>query len=42
MQQANDIWLAYRLRWKRRRFLFRAFRKRHQITAAADRMGHLC
>lgn len=31
--------LAYWLRWKRRRLLFRAWRKRGQITAVADRTG---
>lgn len=30
-------WGAYRLRWKRRRFLFRVWRKRNQIKPLADR-----
>lgn len=30
------LWKAYRLRWKRRRFLFRIWRKRHQITPLHD------
>lgn len=30
-------WAAYRLRWKRRRLLWRGFRKRRQIVAVADR-----
>lgn len=30
-------WEAYRLRWKRRRLLFRALRKRGQLVAVADR-----
>lgn len=30
-------WHAYRLRWKRRRFLFRIWRKRRQISPANDR-----
>ncbi|MEM9785397.1 MAG: glycosyltransferase family 2 protein [Pseudomonadota bacterium] len=28
---------AYRMRWKRRRFLFRVWRKRHQIARVTDR-----
>ncbi|MEO0918905.1 MAG: glycosyltransferase family 2 protein [Pseudomonadota bacterium] len=28
---------AYRMRWKRRRFLFRIWRKRHQISSVVDR-----
>jgi glycosyltransferase involved in cell wall biosynthesis len=32
------LWGAYRLRWKRRRFLFRIWRKRHEITPAINRM----
>ncbi|MFN3661453.1 glycosyltransferase family 2 protein [Yoonia sp.] len=27
-----DLLMAYRMRWKRRRFLFRIWRKRHEIT----------
>jgi hypothetical protein len=27
----TDLWLAYRLRWKRRRYLFRAWRKAAQL-----------
>jgi hypothetical protein len=34
---ARDVWMAYRMRWKRRRFLFRVWRKRHQITPVQDR-----
>ncbi len=30
-------WRAYRLRWKRRGFLFRAFRKRRQVQPVVDR-----
>ena len=36
-QRLHGLWHAYRLRWKRRRFLFRIWRKRHQIQAAIDR-----
>lgn len=34
-------WGAYRLRWKRRRFLFRVWRKRKQIAAVHDRTAGL-
>jgi hypothetical protein len=37
----SGIWGAYRLRWKRRRFLFRIWRKRHQITPLHDRTNGL-
>jgi hypothetical protein len=36
-RQMKSYWLAYRLRWKRRRFLSRIWRKRKQIRIAADR-----
>ena len=39
MLTASDLWLAYKLRWKRRRLLFRALRKRRQIKALVDRTG---
>lgn len=32
-----ELIMAYRLRWKRRRLLWRALRKRHQLQALADR-----
>jgi frataxin-like iron-binding protein CyaY len=32
-----DAWMAYRLRWKRRRLLWRAFRKRRQLRCVVDR-----
>ena len=32
---------AYRMRWKRRRFLFRVWRKRHQITPVVDRTADI-
>ncbi|TMV07275.1 glycosyltransferase family 2 protein [Ruegeria sediminis] len=32
---------AYRLRWKRRRLLWRSFRSRHHLTALADRTGRI-
>ncbi len=32
---------AYRMRWKRRRLLFRALRKRRQLAAVADRSAQL-
>ena len=35
-------WLdAYRLRWKRRRLLWRAFRSRHQLTTLQDRTDQI-
>ena len=34
---APNAWLAYRLRWKRRRMLFRIWRKRRQITPIVNR-----
>lgn len=35
------IWLAYRLRWKRRRLLFRVWRKRRQIRPLIDRTARI-
>lgn len=37
----NDLWLAYRLRWKRRRFLWRIWRKRRQIALVHDQTGNI-
>ena len=37
MGAARTLWTLYRLRWKRRRLLFRALRKRRQLTAVVDR-----
>lgn len=34
-----ELWMAYRMRWKRRRLLLRAWRKRKQIAAVQDRTG---
>jgi glycosyltransferase involved in cell wall biosynthesis len=36
-QSPADLWMAYRLRWKRRRLLARALRSRHDLTAVHDR-----
>lgn len=33
--------MTYRLRWKRRRYLFRAFRKASQLTVVANRTGNI-
>ncbi|MGL5010027.1 MAG: glycosyltransferase family 2 protein [Paracoccaceae bacterium] len=33
----SDLWLAYRLRWKRRRYLFRSWRKSGQLRLLSDR-----
>ncbi|MDP5360789.1 MAG: glycosyltransferase family 2 protein, partial [Paracoccaceae bacterium] len=38
-KRVRSLWLAYRLRWKRRRFLFRIWRKRKQISVKVDRTG---
>ncbi len=35
------LWGAYRLRWKRRRFLFRVWRKRGQISRKRDRTAQI-
>ncbi|MFC3613506.1 glycosyltransferase family 2 protein [Lutimaribacter marinistellae] len=35
------LWDAYRLRWKRRRLLWRSFRSRHALTPLADRTGKI-
>lgn len=35
----SDLWLAYRLRWRRRRLLARAIRSRHDLSAVSDRTG---
>ncbi len=37
MSIAADAWEAYRLRWKRRRLLWRAFRKRRELTSVVNR-----
>lgn len=37
----SDLWLAYRLRWKRRRYLFRAWRKADQLRKVSDRRMHM-
>lgn len=34
-------WILYRLRWKRRRLLLRAWRKRRQLTPVADRTAQI-
>ncbi len=36
-----DLAFAYRMRWKRRRFLFRVWRKRKQITPVSDRTAQI-
>lgn len=37
MGRASRLWTDYRLRWKRRRFLARAWRKRREMTVQVDR-----
>ena len=39
MGKAQQLWQAYKLRWKRRRLLFRALRKRSQISPVRDQTG---
>ncbi len=39
--QLSKLTMAYRLRWKRRRLLLRAFRKRRQLTPLSDRTGNI-
>lgn len=41
MNRLSDLALAYRLRWKRRRLLLRALRKRRQLRAVADRTADI-
>ncbi|WP_101066863.1 glycosyltransferase family 2 protein [Roseovarius salinarum] len=41
MERIADPVMAYRLRWKRRRLLHRAFRKRRQLATVADRTGRI-
>jgi hypothetical protein len=41
MEWLRHAGIAYRLRWKRRRLLFRAWRKRHQLRAVADRTASI-
>ncbi|MEL6914290.1 MAG: glycosyltransferase family 2 protein [Pseudomonadota bacterium] len=36
---AAELWLAYRLRWRRRKYLYRAWRKRAELTAVNFRLG---
>jgi hypothetical protein len=37
----KGLWRAYRLRWKRRRFLFRVWRKRKQISVVRDQTNQI-
>ncbi len=37
MSHPADLWLAYKLRWRRRRLLLRSFAKRRQLTPLRDR-----
>ncbi len=36
-----SLWRRYKLRWRRRRFLLRAFRKRHELSPQIDRTGSI-
>ncbi len=41
MDRLNELALAYRLRWKRRRLLFRSLRKRRQIAPVINRTAQI-
>ena len=41
MSRLGNLALAYRLRWKRRRLLFRALRKRRQLRPVQDRTAQI-
>lgn len=41
MEYLKHLALAYRLRWKRRRLLYRAFRKRRQLKVVVNRTGRI-
>lgn len=41
MRQARALWDAYKLRLKRKRFLWRAFRSRHRLTALANNTARI-
>lgn len=41
MDRLKELTFAYRLRWKRRRLLFRAFRKRRQMRPVIDRTAQI-
>ncbi|SMX46844.1 glycosyltransferase family 2 protein [Actibacterium lipolyticum] len=41
MRMPSKLWTAYRLRLKRRRYLFRAFRKRRQLTEVENRTADI-
>jgi glycosyltransferase involved in cell wall biosynthesis len=41
MSISGELWQAYKLRWKRRRLLYRAIRKRHQLKSTVNRTGQI-
>lgn len=41
MRRLSENWMRYRLRWKRRRLLLRAFRKRRQLKVVSDKTGQI-
>ncbi len=41
LRALRGLWTAGRMRWRRRRFLFRAARKRRQLSVAQDRTGRI-
>lgn len=40
-ERLRDLRAAYKLRWRRRKLLWRAFRKRRQLSVVADRTGDI-
>ncbi len=41
MGRVGELWLAYRLRWMRRKYLARAFQKRRQLTSIINRTSQI-
>lgn len=37
----RSAWIAYRMRWKRRRLLWRAYKSRYQLSSVADNTGSI-
>lgn len=37
MTALSDLWLAYKMRWRRRKYLLRAFRRRHELYSISNR-----
>lgn len=41
MKTGSELWSAYKLRWKRRKLLFRAIRKRHELQSVNNRISRI-